>query len=102
MEIESRVVASFDTEERRHYQGINTTDKKYTQIIKLISDSESQESSIDLLAASIVIGLTAQFVSFIFGWTTEYIPRLLDNLLLSSFMGLCVGVIAFAWMKDDK
>lgn len=102
MEIDSRVVDSFDSEERLAFQDINSNARKYTQIINIISAQAGRESMIDLVSAAIVIGLTAQFVSFLFGWVTQYIPQLMENLLLSSFMGVCVGVIAFALMKGEE
>ena len=45
--------------------------------------------------------MTAQFVLFIFGLVTEFVPRLIENILLSVFVGLCVSVIAFALMKGN-
>lgn len=55
----------------------------------------------DIVSASVVVGGTAQFVSFIFGLVTEFVPRVFDNILLSAFVGLCVGVIAYALMKGN-
>jgi len=55
----------------------------------------------DVLAAAVVIGLTAQFVAVIFGLVTNFIPTLLINLVLSSFIGVCVGLISYMLMNDS-
>jgi hypothetical protein len=63
--------------------------------------ANSRESKLDTVSTAIVIGGTAQFVTFIFGLVTEFVPRVFDNILLSAFIGLCVGVIAYALMKGN-
>ncbi len=60
-----------------------------------------RESKLDHVFVAAVYGLTASFMAFIFGWVTEYIPSGLENFLLSAFMGLCVGVIAYALMSGE-
>jgi hypothetical protein len=60
-----------------------------------------REARLDNVTTAIVIGGTAQFVTFIFGLVTEFVPRVFDNILLSAFIGLCVGVIAYALMKGN-
>ncbi|MGE0128775.1 MAG: hypothetical protein AB7U82_11905 [Blastocatellales bacterium] len=69
--------------------------------IKTEAVAKPRQSKLDTVSASVVVGMTAQFVVFIFGLVTEFVPRLLDNILLSLFVGLCVGVIAFAMMKGS-
>lgn len=60
-----------------------------------------REKKLDIVSASVVVGGTAQFVAFIFGLVTDFVPRVFDNILLSTFIGLCVGVIAYALMKGN-
>lgn len=61
----------------------------------------AQEKKLDVVSASIIVGGTAQFVTFLFGLVTDFIPRVFDNVLLSAFVGLCVAVIAYALMKGN-
>ncbi|MGE0882058.1 MAG: hypothetical protein AB7P14_00815 [Blastocatellales bacterium] len=73
-------------------------------IIKSINQTpqvSQREKKWDIVSASVVVGGTGQFVSFIFGLVTEFVPRVFDNILLSAFIGLCVGVIAYALMKGN-
>ena len=60
-----------------------------------------REVKFDKVSAAIVVGGTGQFVTFLFGLVTEFVPRVFDNILLSLFIGLCVGVIAYALMKGN-
>ncbi len=60
-----------------------------------------RERKWDIVSASVVVGGTGQFVTFIFGLVTDFVPRVFDNVLLSTFIGLCVGVIAYALMKGS-
>jgi hypothetical protein len=46
-----------------------------------------------------VIGLTAQFIAFLFGLITEYFSALFENLLQSAFLGLMIGLTAFVLMN---
>lgn len=71
------------------------------QSIKPNNKASAQERKLDVVSASIVVGGTAQFVTFLFGLVTEFIPRIFDNVMLSAFVGLCVGVIAYALMKGN-
>jgi len=63
--------------------------------------SKRRESKLDTVSTAVVVGMTALFVVFIFGLVTEFVPRILDTILLSVFIGICVGVIAFALIKGD-
>src|ERR1051326_1742698 len=63
------------------------------------SKTKRREAKFDTMSVAAVVGGTAQFVTFIFGLVTEFVPRVFDNVLLSVFIGLCVGVIAYAVMK---
>ena len=65
------------------------------------SKTNPREAKFDIVSAAIVVGGTAQFVTFIFGLVTEFVTHVLDNVLLSVFIGLCVGVIAYALMKGN-
>jgi len=69
--------------------------------IKAEAVSKPRLSKLDTVSAAVVVGMTAQFVVFIFGLVTEFVPRLIENILLSLFVGLCVAVIAFALMKGN-
>jgi hypothetical protein len=106
MQAKARVAVAFDQEineegaifpqstETRQYTHSTTT-----EVIEL--PVKPRESKLDHVTASAVYGLTATFMAFIFGLVTEYIPRMLENVLLSVFMGICVGVIAYALMSGD-
>ncbi len=63
--------------------------------------SKRREAKLDTISAAVVVGLTALFVVFILGLVTEFAPRIIETVLLSVVIGLCVGVIAFALMKND-
>ena len=71
------------------------------QSVKLKRKANTHEKKLDVVSASIVVGGTAQFVTFLFGLVTEFIPRVFDNILLSAFVGLCVAAIAYALMKGN-
>lgn len=93
MQMESRVVSTLHSQPRP------------TTIVRLVSDERSSDSSEadpqrhDTLAAAIVIGLTAQFVTVLFGLVTDFIPGLPLNILLSSLIGGATGLIAYHLMK---
>ncbi len=63
--------------------------------------AKPRESKPDIVSAAVVVGMTAQFVVFILGLVTEFIPRMIEVILISAFIGLCVSVIAYALMKGD-
>ncbi len=99
MQAQSRVAVPFRPEPHKTIESI-----PQPQIQKQITETENikpRDSKVDLISASVVYGLTAQFVAFMFGVVTEYIPNMMVNVLLSTFMGLCVGVIAYAVMKNE-
>jgi hypothetical protein len=78
--------------------------QNYT-VTKIISmtDSKPQESKHDSVSSAVFVGMTAQFIVFLAGLVTEFVPRLFENIVLSVFAGLCVFVIALAMMKgSDK
>ena len=62
--------------------------------------TKPNETKLDIISAAVVVGMTVQFVSFLFGLVTEFIPRILDVTVISLFLGLCVAVIAYAMMKE--
>ncbi len=103
MQVESRIAATYSKD-----AGISGTEnlnfsgsRKFRNPSDIQAKHLTRESKVDQLSASVVIGLTALFIAFMFGWVTGLIPDLGENLLLSLFMGLCVGVIAFALMKEE-
>ena len=63
--------------------------------------SKRRESKMDTISAAVVVGMTAQFVIFILCLVTEFVSRIIDTILLSLFVGICVGVIGFALMKSN-
>ncbi|MDQ3009969.1 MAG: hypothetical protein M3X11_04620 [Acidobacteriota bacterium] len=65
------------------------------------SKTNPREAKFDIVSAAIIVGGTAQFITFLFGLVTEFVTHVLDNVLLSVFIGLCVGVIAYALMKGN-
>ncbi len=90
MQMESRVLSTL------HSQPHQTT------IVRLQVDSDRSvldHRHHDTLAAAIVIGLTAQFVTILFGLVTDFIPGLVPNLLLSGFIGGAAGLISYHLMK---
>lgn len=66
-----------------------------------ITQLKPSAAKLDRISASVVIGLTAQFVTSVFGIVTEFLPRMFEIILLSTFIGMCVGVIAFALMSES-
>ena len=69
--------------------------------ITTTTKSKRRESKLDTVSAAVVIGMTAQFVIFILCLVTEFVPRIIDTILLSMFVGICVGVISFALMNGN-
>ena len=67
-----------------------------------ITQLKTTQTKLDRISTSVVIGMTAQFVITVFGIVTEFMPRMLDNILLSIFVGLCVGVITFALLSEEQ
>ncbi|HEX9000988.1 MAG TPA: hypothetical protein VGB07_13875 [Blastocatellia bacterium] len=63
------------------------------------SKTNPREAKFDTVLTAIVVGGTGQFVTFIFGLVTEFMPSMFDKVLLSSFIGLCIGLIAYVLMK---
>ena len=74
---------------------------QFTTQVHNITQLKASEAKIDSLLISVIFGLTAGFVIMVFGTVTDFMPRLIDNILLSIFVGLCVGVIAFALMNEE-
>ena len=99
MQIETRFARSLNEESA----SIATTHEPQSFLSPQQTHAQTapRAAKLDLVSAAVVVGLTAQFVTFIFGLVTEFVPRLFDNILLSVFIGLCVGVIAFALMKGN-
>jgi predicted AAA+ superfamily ATPase len=72
-----------------------------THLSQAETKAKPDETRLDIISAAIVIGLTATFITFLFGIVMEFMPRLLDAALLGLFIGLCVSVIAYALMKES-
>ena len=104
MQPESRFASSLSEEIGIEEQSAASPFQNQNSVIRQIKAeavSKPRQSKLDTVSAAVVVGMTAQFVMFIFGLVTEFVPRLIENILLSVFVGLCVGVIAFALMKDN-
>lgn len=105
MQPETHFAASFGEQAAFNEKKIGNLPEPDSQtVIKSIPSSSKttpRESKFDIVSAAIVVGGTAQFVVFIFGLVTDFVPRVFDNVLLSAFIGLCVGVIAYALMKGN-
>lgn len=104
MQPESRFATSLSeeigVEEENATSEIQSKDKSVTKVTRS-KDSKRRESRLDTVSAAVVVGMTAQFVVFILCLVTEFVPRIIDTILLSVFVGICVGVIGFALMKGN-
>ncbi|MDX2031049.1 MAG: hypothetical protein SF339_10290 [Blastocatellia bacterium] len=61
-----------------------------------------KETRLDIISAAVVVGMTAQFVSFILGLVTEFVPQVTHVTLVSVFVGVSVSLIAYALMKEPN
>src|SRR5262245_54521798 len=61
----------------------------------------SREAKFDKVSTAVVIGGTAQFVTFIFGLVTEFVPFMFGNILLSAVIGIVIGLVAYVLMKES-
>lgn len=57
------------------------------------------ESALETALTSVVIGLTAQFVTLIFLLTAQSNTHLTRNIVYSGFAGLLAGMVAFVLMR---
>ena len=104
MQPESRFASSLSEEIGVEEESATSPFQKQNHtVVKITTEavSKPRESKLDTVSTAVVIGMTAQFVVFIVGLVTEFAPRMLEIILLSVFVGLCVSVIAFALMKDN-
>jgi hypothetical protein len=106
MQAKARVAVAFD--HKINEEGIvfppSTDSQQFThstQAEAIERPVRPRETKLDHVSAAAVYGFTASFMAFIFGLVTEYIPRMPINMLLSIFMGLSVGVIAYALMTGE-
>jgi hypothetical protein len=60
------------------------------------NDLQDDELFLDNAFAAAVVGGTAQFISFLFVLITQTSVPLFENLLLGSFIGLCLGLTTYA------
>jgi hypothetical protein len=102
MQPESRFATSLSeeigVEKENATSSIQSQNQPVTKIITGTS-SKRRQSKMDTVSAAVVVGMTAQFVVFILCLVTEFVTRIIDTILLSMFVGICVGVIGFALMK---
>jgi hypothetical protein len=103
MQTESKFASSF-SEEIGVDEELPSSQIRKNRLVQEISAeavSKTGEPRIDIVSASVFIGMSAQFVAFLFGLVTDIMTRLIDVVLFSVFAGLCVGVIAYALMKGN-
>lgn len=72
------------------------THQHLNSVESLDENQKDRELYLDNAFSAAVIGGTAQFISFLLVLTTQPSVSLVENLLLSSFIALCVGFIAYA------
>jgi hypothetical protein len=104
MQPESRFATSLSEEIGVEKENATSSIQSQNQPVTKITTttkSKRRESKLDIVSASVVVGMTAQFVVFILCLVTEFVPRIIDTILLSMFVGICVGVIGFALMKGN-
>jgi hypothetical protein len=101
MQPESRLASSFSESIGVETEHTPSRLNRTVQEINAEVMGKPRESKLDIVSTAVVIGMTAQFVVFIFGLVTDFIPRMLETILISVFVGLCVGVIAYALMKGN-
>jgi len=104
MQPESRFAASLSEEigvEDKNATSTIQTQSQNQPITKMTTatGSKRRESMLDKVSAAVVVGMTAQFVVFVLCLVTEFVSRIIDTILLSMFVGICVGVIGFALMN---
>ncbi|MFN0084016.1 MAG: hypothetical protein ACKVX9_01380 [Blastocatellia bacterium] len=89
-----------------HARTIQNRRELVQQILSQHTDTavkaKPKETRLDIISAAVVVGMTAQFVSFIFGLVTEFVHRVRDVTLVSMLIGLCVSFIAYALMKEAQ
>jgi uncharacterized membrane protein len=61
-----------------------------------------KETRLDIISAAVVVGMTAQFVSFVLGLVTDFDPQVANVTLVSMFVGVSVSLIAYALMKEPN
>lgn len=104
MQLESRIIPSRGEEPMYTVQARNRREvvqQILSEQARATAKISPQETKFDIITTAVVIGMTAQFISFIFGMVTEYVPRLLDVALISVALGGCVMAIAYALMKES-
>ncbi|HKQ79752.1 MAG TPA: hypothetical protein VJ810_39020 [Blastocatellia bacterium] len=107
MQPESRFASSLSEEigvEKEHSTSSIQIQSQKQPVTKITTTTKSKrrETKMDTISAAVVVGMTAQFVVFILCLVTEFVPRIIDAVLLSMFVGICVGVIGFALMKGNE
>lgn len=109
MQLESRILISSLGDESMQARQIQNRRELVQQILAqhpvtqpVVEKTKRKESRLDVISAAVVVGMTAQFVSFIFGLVTEFVPNVLDVALVSALIGLCVSFIAYALMKEAE
>jgi hypothetical protein len=106
MQPDSRFATSLSEEigvEKENATSSNQIQSQNQPITKVTTTTKSKrrESKLDIVSAAVVVGMTAQFVVFILCLVTEFVSRIIDTILLSLLVGICVGVIGFALMKGN-
>jgi hypothetical protein len=105
MELETKIASPLGAETKQSSQNKNRGEQVQqilSQQTQSVSKTKRSESKLDIISAAVVIGMTVQFITFLFGLVTEFVPRILDLAVISLFLGLFVTVIAYAMMKESQ
>jgi hypothetical protein len=103
MQPESSFAPSLSEEIGIEVDHATTFQTRNSKVVNITSatNSKSREPRVDLVSAAVFVGMMTQFLVFLFGLVSEYVPRLIENILWSVFAGICVGVIAYALMRGN-
>lgn len=105
MQLETRIISSLG-DDSMHAHQIQNRRELVQQILSQHTSTavkaRPKETRLDIISAAVVVGMTAQFVSFILGLVTEFVPRMIVVALISVLIGVSVSLIAYALMKEPN
>lgn len=82
-----------------HRNPVETSPRSRTPLAPFTGSRRYGENIIETFLTATVVGLTAQFVTFIYELTTQGDDNLFFKVLISSVAGLLTGLIAFALLR---
>lgn len=82
-----------------HRNQAEPSPRSRTPLAPLTGSSQDGEIIIETVLTATVVGLTAQFVTFIYELTTRGDDNLIPIVLISSVAGLLTGLLAFALIR---